>query len=213
MTTERARITTVKFAADLELECLMLPDGSFGIGVSQIASVFSIAKDHATRDVKALLGKGSSLAKTTSELHSRPVNFITLKQFTSVCLELTAKGNEIARRFMAIHVEASLISIVSYAFGVKFEQEQMVEYVESRETHRKLFHEIFTSWLKSDGCSSGLDYMKRLSSFKKACGFPGNLSVNDMTEEQLEKLNLKEQFYNMLRAKGMGHDDVLNLIR
>jgi hypothetical protein len=122
MTTEKARITTVKLASDLELECLVLPDGSYGIGVSQVASVFQLDKSNATREVKALLGEGFQLDKITSELNSNPVNFITLPQFLIVCVELLAKGNKIAKKLMLIHAKTPLNSIVSSAFSTGISQ-------------------------------------------------------------------------------------------
>jgi hypothetical protein len=100
---EKARIAKVKFAADLEIECLMLPDGSFGIGVSQIASVFSLDKTIATREVKTLLGKDISLDKTTSELNSKAVNYNPkftrwLKQDGVAGAEYGVRCNELKRK-------------------------------------------------------------------------------------------------------------------
>jgi hypothetical protein len=212
MTQSKARIAKVKFAADLEIECLMLPDGSFGIGVSQIASVFQLDKTIATREVKALLGNGFQLDKTTSELNPKAVNYVTLKEFTSVCRALDKKGVEVAGRLIEIHLESNFTSVVSSAFGVKFSQEQVLQWVEARDTHKKGFHPLFTSWCKSDGCATGFDYIKKLSSFKVHCGLPGNLGVNDMTEEQLKQLNTGEIVYNKLRSKGMTHSEALDYL-
>ena len=117
MTTGIARINTVKFTDDLELECLTLPDGSYGVGVSQIASVFSLPKNQATREIKVLLGEDFSLPKITTELHPKPVNYLTSAQFIKVCVRLAAKGNEIAKKIVLSHAEASMTSIVSYHFN------------------------------------------------------------------------------------------------
>jgi hypothetical protein len=96
MTTEKARIAKVKFAADLEIECLMLPDGSFGIAATQVTETLGLqpANGHSSRDIKALLGKEFQPAKVATELNPNKSVVLTLEQFALVCVKLTAKGNK-----------------------------------------------------------------------------------------------------------------------
>jgi hypothetical protein len=77
----KARVSSVTIA-DRPVECLMLPDGSFRIAVSQVWSLLQLSTipTNATKDVKALLSLEthySSTEKVTSELHSQAVNTIT----------------------------------------------------------------------------------------------------------------------------------------
>jgi hypothetical protein len=207
---EKARIAKVKFAADLEIECLMLPDGSFGIGVSQIASVFSFLNHNLSRDVKALLGDSFQFLKTTSELNPKVINYITLQQFVSVCRALDKKGNELAGRLIEIHLEASFTSIVCSAFGVKFTQDDLIKKVEFRSVHLKGYHPKFTRWLKQDGVT-GMEYGVRCNELKRKVGLP-LLPVDDYDKDELAKMNLAEAMYDRLRCKGLNHEDAFDLV-
>lgn len=76
---EKARVTTVQIG-NLKVEGLMFPNGDFGIAVSQVIKILpnSITQNHATRQVKALLGKTSPLPKSRSELYSGEINFLAV---------------------------------------------------------------------------------------------------------------------------------------
>ena len=70
-----------------------MPDGSYRVGVSQIATMFSIRPDHAARDFKRLLGKGFQFAHVASDLHPKAVNTLSLEEFTDLAWKLAVKGN------------------------------------------------------------------------------------------------------------------------
>jgi hypothetical protein len=205
MTTTKALIAKVKFAADLEIECLKLPDGSYGIGVSQITSVFSLPKNHATREVKALLGKDISLPQTTSELNSKKVNFVTLQQFVSVCRALDKKGNVIAGRLIEIHLEASFTSIVAGGFNDKFTQDDLAEQVELRMVHKKTFP-LMTRWFHLDGVTN---YGLEVNRFKRSAGLPIK-SVDLYSKYELFEANASEHYYDKMRTRGMSHLEALD---
>jgi hypothetical protein len=62
----------------------MLPDGTYAIGVSQLAEIFQFPKKNANRDIKALLGKALlgedfQFLKVYSELSPKPVNALSVK--------------------------------------------------------------------------------------------------------------------------------------
>ena len=85
--TTKAVVTSVKIG-HIQIEGLMLPDGTFAIAVPQVARLFSINQSHASRDLKALLGTGITFAKVQSELHSKAVNILDLTEFELLIAKL-----------------------------------------------------------------------------------------------------------------------------
>ena len=79
-TTVKAIVATVKIG-HCEIQGLMLPNGDFAIAVPQVAELFSIPQKNSSRDFKALLGNNFSFLTTKSELHSNPVNILSLSEF------------------------------------------------------------------------------------------------------------------------------------
>lgn len=64
MTTNQKLVKVIVAQAKIksqEIEGLILPDGTFVVSVSQVASLFVLTKSNATREVKALLCLDSSL--------------------------------------------------------------------------------------------------------------------------------------------------------
>jgi hypothetical protein len=214
MTTTKARTATVTIAGQ-EVQCLMLPSGEFRIAVTQVWSLLQLSAipTNATKDVKALLGgevRYSITEKVSSDINSQAVNTITLDAFGLVLVAAAKKGNKLANEMCLRLVGASLIAIVSAAFGVKFSQEKVVQHVEFREVHTKGFHPKFTRWLKQDGVT-GSKYAFVVNNLKRQVGLP-LVSVDDYTTAELATLNLAEQMYDRLRTKGMTHTEALALV-
>jgi len=99
--TSRAEKAQVKIG-HIEIEGLMLPDGSFSIGFPQIASLLSIPPQHAARDFKALLGIEKPVPKVQTELHSNPVHILTIPEFEQLLKVLAVNGNEQAQVMLGI---------------------------------------------------------------------------------------------------------------
>jgi len=97
--TSNAVVAPVKIGL-IEIQGLMLPDGSFAISVPQVASLFSIAQKNSSRDFKALLGGDFQFLKVQSESNSKPVNILTLPEFERLLKVLAMNGNEHARLFL-----------------------------------------------------------------------------------------------------------------
>jgi hypothetical protein len=82
-----AQITEVKIG-HLSLEGLYANDNQFYVAVPQLSEKFQFAKDHASRDLKALLGEDFQFAKIKTKLHSKAINAIAVKDFELVVFEL-----------------------------------------------------------------------------------------------------------------------------
>jgi len=127
----KAKIAQIKFGG-LEIEGLLLPDGSFGIGVSQVAELFQFLNKNASRDFKAMLGEGFQFLKTTSELHPKAVNYLTLVQFEKVLRYYDRAGNVAAQALTDSLVGLSLVQLFSDAFGIKFDKGDRQEWLKQR---------------------------------------------------------------------------------
>jgi hypothetical protein len=97
----KARVATVRIG-HIEIEGLLLVDGSFAIGVSQVAELFSFDQSQATRTLKRLMGEDFSFRKTFSELNSKPVNILTLAQLEQLTIVLASSGNGKARDILGL---------------------------------------------------------------------------------------------------------------
>lgn len=109
-----------------KIEGLMLPDGSYRMGVSQVTSLMPTlaTQNNATREVKALLGKDSNLLKISSEISKAPVNTITIDQFIQLVKKVVIqKKNEEAIALLIILAEESIERRFNHAFGVKCSEE------------------------------------------------------------------------------------------
>jgi len=107
-----------------QFEGLMLPDGSYAIAVPQIAQLIGFDKGQASRDVKALLGKDFRFDKVSSELNSKAVNTLTIKEFSLLLIELTAAGYPVARALASAFAEEAIDRRYDTAFGKKVSESE-----------------------------------------------------------------------------------------
>jgi hypothetical protein len=212
MTNAKARVSTLNIAGRT-LDCLMMPDGSFRIAASQLEFIIPdvVSQNHATRWLKSALGKDSSFAmcteKVASELNSNPVRVLTIAEFEQVLLQLVIAGNATAIEMSKALIGASLISLASSAFGVKFAQDELVEYVKQRYVHQKAFHPNLTAWLKLDGVAK--TYGTHVNQFKLAVGLPLK-PVQEYDSDELQLLNTKEAIYGAFRKAGFDHTSAIS---
>ncbi len=100
---KKAVVASVNYAG-FEFPGLKLPDGSYAIAVSQVVEIFQrsnegfqFAKNHASRDIKYLLGKDFQFAKSASEIHPKKVNILTIEQFGELAFHVAFRGNDVAK--------------------------------------------------------------------------------------------------------------------
>jgi len=108
----------------VQFDGLMLPDGSYAIGVSQIAELIGFSNEHSSRDIKALLGKDFQFAKVSSELNNKAVNTLTIKEFSLLLIELTAAGYPVARALASVFAEEAIDRRYDTAFGKKVSESE-----------------------------------------------------------------------------------------
>jgi len=130
--TSRAVVAPVKIG-HIKIKGLMLPDGSFAIGVSQVASLFLIDSEQASRRFKALLGGDFQFDKAASELNPKAVNILTLPEFELLIQKLDRSGNIPAQEFRDSLTGLALHQLYCDAFGVKFEQQDRQLWLKERQ--------------------------------------------------------------------------------
>lgn len=114
----KAMIALVNIGSNIEIEGLRLPSGTFAVSVPQVASLFSIDTNQSSRTLKPLLGAGFSFDKTSSELHSKPVNIVSLSQFDTILTQLDRKGNLKAQELRDALSGLALNELFCDAFGI-----------------------------------------------------------------------------------------------
>lgn len=90
--TNRAVTLTVDFGF-VEVEGLMLPDGSYAIGASQVADLLGIDRNKASRDFARLLGNDFCVSKVASDQGNQRINVMSLDVFKKILFALAQKGN------------------------------------------------------------------------------------------------------------------------
>jgi hypothetical protein len=129
----RAELAIVRIG-NLEIEGLMLDDGTFGIAIPQVCTLFQIPIKHASRDIKALLHGDFQFPKWCSKLHPKAVNVLLLKDFESVLFELALKQNQVAIEFSRTIIGLSLQQLFSDAFCIQFEKEERQDWLKDRQS-------------------------------------------------------------------------------
>lgn len=192
----------------------MTEDGSFYVGVPQIAERFQFLIHNASRDLKALLGKDIQFLKLKTKLHPKAINAISIDLFEKLLFELALKGNKEAIAFSRMLIGLSLRQLFSDAFKVKFEEEERQEWLKERWHHRTHFHPYLTKWLKedADSDSSTVNWGKEINLFKVACSLPLTC-VDNWDSQQLQTLNHAETSYNALRMAGLEHDKAMGVVK
>lgn len=216
--TQKAIVCPIPFG-EFEIQGLMLPDGTFAIGVSQVAELFSFDKNQASRKLKVLLQKGFQFDKIASELNNKKVNILSLEEFVLVTQALAKKGNPQAKNFAILTMGLSLHQLWCDAFGIRFENEERQEWIKQRMIHRKLYHDRFTPWTKhdleeqgiTDKKEKGIIYGSRMNQLKLKVGLP-TVFLGTYDSDQLQLLNDTELRYATMRECGLDHKEAMDRV-
>jgi hypothetical protein len=138
----KAVIATVK-VGHLEFEGLMLPDGTFGISLSQIVALNLVPPNRSLKQIQSLYSiTFPSHRKVKSVLNSKEINFIGLQDFEKLLLKAAIKQNPLAIQLMENLVGLSLHQLFCDAFEQKFEKEDRQEYLKVRQEGKEIRREF-----------------------------------------------------------------------
>ena len=211
--TEKARVTQIKYAG-LEFEGLMLPNGRYGIALSQISNLFLESRKLSTKQLQAMAGDNfkshEHIVKCATELGKNKSVVVDLDGFGFLVTALAFKGNQSAINFAIASVQEKIERIFAKAFNQKFEEEAAEVKFQARLQHKKQYHPLLTKWLKVDN-PDRTDWGKQINIFKACAGVPIE-SVDKYETDDLIRLNQAEVAYNTARKLGQSHEDALKVI-
>lgn len=166
--TIKADVTQVQIGF-LSIEGLMSENGDFGVGVPQASDTFSFPIKHASRDMKALLGKDFQFPKWKTPLNSKAVNVIPLDRWSDLSFELALKGNEKAIEIGRAMHGLSWHQLFADAFGIKFEKEERQQLLMTRMATKHDFRPL-TDMLKFHGFVEPREYARFIGAFQTKLG-------------------------------------------
>ena len=129
----RAEIATVRIGR-LEFEGLMIANGTFYIGFSQLTLLNLVPPNRSLKQMEALYGIGfPSHQKLKTVLNSAPINAIDLKDFQRLLRILDKKGVCAAEKLVDQLTGLSLQQLFSDAFCIQFEKEERQQWLKDRQ--------------------------------------------------------------------------------
>jgi hypothetical protein len=138
MTILTAQVATVKLG-NLEFEGLKLEDGSYGIAIPQIASMFTYFQDsqsQASQKIKRLMGKDFKTHKCKTAFNKNATLAVDIEQFTEILKAIAKKGDLKAQEIRDDLVGLSLTQLLADAFGDKFEKEERQNHLKTRQQNK-----------------------------------------------------------------------------
>ena len=186
----KAEITPVSIG-HLTIEGLMNENGDFGVAVPQITDKFRFDKNQASRDLKALLGKGFQFDKWKTSINPKAVNVIPLDKFQDLIRAMDKSENyPIASAFVDALLGLSLHQLFCDAFGIKFEKEDRHKWLMNRMQTKHDFRPL-TDQLKLSGFSHPQEYARFVWAFQSKLGIESG-GRDNLTTEELIKLHGKQ---------------------
>lgn len=197
----RAELATVCIGS-LKLEGLMIENGTFGIAVPQICSLFQFDKNQASRAIKSIMGASFQFDKWNTTLNPKAVNVLLLSNFELVLFELAIKQNPIAIDLSRTLMGLSLQQLFSDAFHVKFETEERQAWIFNRDRSKTTFKKYLTDSLKAYGYTENWQYGKFIHEMQAGLGIEDG-TRDDLDNETLVKLTTTQESIGLAIEMGL----------
>lgn len=108
-----------------KIDGLMLPDGSYAIAVPQLAELKLVPPNRSLKQLETLSSMVfQSHQKVKTDLNPKPVNVISLSDFSRLIRNLDKQNNLIARGFVDALLEEGLERRFDHAFNKYVEEEE-----------------------------------------------------------------------------------------
>ena len=187
--------TTIVQIGQVSFNGVMLPDGSYGIAIPQIADLFLDSQSQASQTLKRLMGKGFKTHKAKTRFNRNATLIISLPEFERVIAKLDRAGNKQAQDFRDALVGLSLYQLFSDAFGIQIEKEDRQRWLETRFNTKHDFRPL-TDQLQKAGFKEPKEFGRYIHLMQSKIG------VEDGTRDVLDfkTLNKLERTQNRLTA-------------
>lgn len=177
-----AEIATVKIH-NISIEGVMFPDGSYGVAIPQVSSLFLDNQNQASKTLKRLMGADFKTSKVKTPFNRNATLVVSLPDFERVVAKLDRAGNKPAQDFRDTLVGLSLHQLFSDEFGVKFEKEDRQKWLENRFKTKHDFRPL-TDELQKAGFKEPKQYGKYISLMQSKLG------IEDGTRDELDNKTL-----------------------
>lgn len=135
----QATVTQVPIG-NIEIEGLLLEDGTFAVGIPQLASLNLVPANRSIKELEVFSGmRFQSPIKTKTKLNPKAINAISIKDLEELIVRMSAKGNQVALNLNLALVGLSLTQLFSDAFGIKFETEDRQAWLKDRQATKDSF--------------------------------------------------------------------------
>lgn len=154
MTILRAEVANVNMGS-FSMEGLMDENKNYYVAVVQLVTLNLIPPNRSAKQLEAVVGKGfqSHVVQFKTDIHPKAINAIPLIYFEEVLFNLAIKGVEPAINLSRQLIGASLTKLFCIAFKQKFDDDDIREYLEARQsgirTRRNLTNAI-DDWHKTN---------------------------------------------------------------
>ena len=168
-------------------------------------------KKIASKSFKSFVGNDYKVGKKSamiSGIGQGKVIFVPLSVFLDLLKWQVKQGNEKAIDLIIAGFGDSFRDFVYHEFGLQLCHEDRQRWLKQRMAHKKQFHSKLTHWFKADGCEDGIEYAKRINSFKTTINLP-LITIDQYNEEQLDIINTAEVSYHAFRTAGLTHTQAL----
>ncbi len=225
MKLSKAKVAKVQLG-ELTIDGLMMPNGEYRIAVVQLVGLILASQNHATRDLKALLGKDFTPTKVQSELNSNKVNTMSISEFHRALVLMSSKGKgeakEVATNMVLSLGELSLTELFNDAFDVANTEDTRHRFLKARmfgKVQRRKFTDSIKEYQKLHGYSHSLEYARLTNIIYMALwGFTasdleGTIGApvrDNLSPEQLHRLEKVEDLAgNLMLIDNMGPEEAV----
>jgi hypothetical protein len=207
-------------------------DGEYLIGVPSVESSLSM-RPNSTREIiasksfKAIPGIGLALGKnseckTKLDWNGTRYSAATVELFIELIKFKALNGNESERQaamnILMTLAEESIYNRIDGALGKQLSADEIEQrsFASYREKCKKQFRPEFTdsvaAWLQSTGLSTQeANWAVITNNLKSALGLP-LISIDDYTEDQINRWSSGMANYSLLANSGMPHPDILQFL-
>jgi hypothetical protein len=226
--TDRAQVAQVIIAGST-FEGVMFPDGSYGITVSQAATLFGLnaSSRQASKELQRIHHKEFNASKEYLQGESHAQGTVSLEWFEAAIIEAAIKGNVAAQGFARAAVGNTLQMYLDDAFGIERATKERITWLEVRMAGivaRTSATDALRDALLATGQTPQAFHYIRLTEdlnqaalgftaaqYKRVHGLETRVNMRErLTKDQLRALEFAEELFVKLLPKSVDWQEALS---